>query len=487
VRWENSTEGSGTPYRTLVCYKETLASQPLDPADPPTWTGTWRDIRFSPPADGGRPENSLTGNLYEVTEGAEAAIVVPAADGRMRFWRQTDLARLAPGSAYKLPVGTLGYEWDEDVGDASRPAGVIHLSTTTMINEPVLQDYGANYVQTAATHHLTLYRASSGALVFDAGTIQWSWGLDGSHDRAGPPTDRNMQQATVNLLADMHVQPSTLQGRLSRASPSSDTVAPTSRIAWPAIGAVLLPGQEVVIRGTATDVGGEVGGVEVSTDGGASWHAAAGRSSWSYTWTPSVLGLVSVQSRAVDDSGNIGRPSSAVTVNIAPRGCPCSLWGDWAVPKIRADVDARSVEVGIRFRADQAGFITGIRFYKAPANQGTHIASLWSSGGQLLAQATFSQETASGWQQVNFTNPVAISANTVYIASYHAPNGHYAQDTLYFAASGYDDPPLHALPNSLHAANGVYNYTSDPAFPSSTYNSTNYWVDVVFVPAPRVG
>src|SRR5262249_30084484 len=62
TRWENSIDGSNTPYRTLVCYKETLgpnstppATAAVDPLDPPTWTGTWRDPSKSPPADGGRP------------------------------------------------------------------------------------------------------------------------------------------------------------------------------------------------------------------------------------------------------------------------------------------------------------------------------------------------------------------------------------------------------------------------------------------------
>src|SRR5450631_3538108 len=64
TRWENSVDGSNTPNRTLVCYKETLAFAKLDPGDPPTWTGTWRDPSFSPPADGGKPENALTGSLF---------------------------------------------------------------------------------------------------------------------------------------------------------------------------------------------------------------------------------------------------------------------------------------------------------------------------------------------------------------------------------------------------------------------------------------
>src|SRR4030095_16160024 len=34
TRWENSIDGSATPYRTLVSYKETHANQVIDPADP---------------------------------------------------------------------------------------------------------------------------------------------------------------------------------------------------------------------------------------------------------------------------------------------------------------------------------------------------------------------------------------------------------------------------------------------------------------------
>ena len=59
TRWESSIDASHTSYRTLVCYKETHANAQIDPLDPPTWTGTWRDPRFSPPADGGRHRHHL--------------------------------------------------------------------------------------------------------------------------------------------------------------------------------------------------------------------------------------------------------------------------------------------------------------------------------------------------------------------------------------------------------------------------------------------
>ena len=98
------------------------------------------------------------------------------------------------------------------------------------------------------------------------------------------------------------------------------------------------------------------------------------------------------------------------------------------MPSIVTADDTNAVELGFKFQADTNGQITGIRFYKGPQNTGPHVADLWSSTGTLLATATFSNETASGWQQVNFSNPVAITAGTTYVASYHT-NGDYSVDT----------------------------------------------------------
>ena len=47
---------------------------------------------------------------------------------------------------------------------------------------------------------------------------------------------------------------------------------------------------------------------------------------------------------------------------------------------------------------------------RATGNTGTHVGNLWSASGALLARATFSAETASGWQQVNFASPVPVNA-----------------------------------------------------------------------------
>ena len=322
TRWEPSIDGSNTPYRTLVCYKETSANATIDPADPPIWTGFWRDARFSPPADGGRPENALTGTASEVSAPQDKAITVPQADGRMRFWRNTSIATLGPGQVATLPQSTLGYESDEDVDNGFRPAGLIRLSTTTVAVSQYLYfspSAGYYFANGTETHHLTLYRAPSGALVFGAGTIDWWVAVDSDHAGfTGSPADPDVQQAMVNLLADMKIQPANLQSNLASATASTDTTPPTSTITSPAPGTTVTAGSQVSVSGTAQDSGGVVGGVEVSVDGGASWHPAVGRENWSYVFTAATSGTLNALSRAVDDSGNLEVASPYPTITTQP-------------------------------------------------------------------------------------------------------------------------------------------------------------------------
>jgi hypothetical protein len=332
IRWEDSIDGAATRHRTLVTYKETHADAKIDPAAD-TWTGTWRDARpFNP--EGPQPENALTGTIFTVNAWRNDPLIVPAEYAHLRFWRNTDVAKLEPGERAVLLKGLLGHEWDEDLDNRFRPPGLMRLSETTIDNVPYIQDHGTVYDSGTATHHLTLYRHASGALVFGAGTVQWSWGLDAHHDcDTGVPAeransdstrvgvdpngpDRNVRQATVNLFADMGVQPATLQEDLTLAEASTDTIPPSSTIEAPARDAALSVGP-ITISGRAIDTGGgRVAGVEVSVDGGLTWHPATGREAWSYEWLAESPGHVTVLSRAVDDSGNLERPHAGMPFRI---------------------------------------------------------------------------------------------------------------------------------------------------------------------------
>jgi hypothetical protein len=155
-----------------------------------------------------------------------------------------------------------------------------------------------------------------------------------------------------------------------------------------------------------------------------------------------------------------------------------SLFSPTSTPSILTVNDSSSVEVGFKFDASTNGQITGMRFYKSPQNTGTHVADLWTATGTSLATATFTNETASGWQQVNFSSPIPITAGTTYVASYHT-NGGYSADPNYFATAQ-TNGPLTAPSSSSSGGNGVYAYGSSGLFPTNSFNSTSYGVDVLF-------
>ena len=449
------------------------------------------------------PENALTGQLGMVDSGS-GDLTVPAQYAHLRIWRNTAVAKLTSGQSLTLDPGgdTLGFEWDMDADDGFRPPGEFDMSSTTLTGVNAFYgDYGTTEVDnTTGTHHLTEYRASSGALVFDTGTVDWAWGLDADNPGPSSVVDPNMQQATINVLGDMGAQPSTLMSGMVASTASTDTSPPTSSITSPNAGATVNDGNVITVTGTATDAGGGVvAGVEVSTDGGTSWHPATilGQDnttvSWTYAWNAHGYPSTTIESRAVDDSGNLESPSDARTVTVA---CPCSIWGTSLVPYNVDTGDANAITVGVQFTTSQAMSITGVRFYKASTNTGTHVGSLWTSTGQLLTQGTFTNETASGWQTLSFPSAVAIGPGTTYVATYFAPNGHYSSTPGYFypppsppglGGSTVNSGPVSALRATGVNVNGLYNYGATNTFPTSTSSATNYWVDPIFAPLAAPG
>ena len=158
-------------------------------------------------------------------------------------------------------------------------------------------------------------------------------------------------------------------------------------------------------------------------------------------------------------------------------------------PRSRLRATRQRYELGVKFTSSVNGWVAGVRFYKGAGNNGTHTGTLWSSTGTQLATGTFTNETASGWQTLIFANPVQIQANTVYVASYYDPDGHYAADPDQFYPAPTGSPylqPLYSPPLSRGSGqpattvgNGVFN-AGGPGFPTSTYQGTGYGVDVIF-------
>ena len=217
----------------------------------------------------------------------------------------------------------------------------------------------------------------------------------------------------VNLFADMGVQPGTLEAGLVPANKTTDTTKPVSTINAPS--GTPTVGQAVTITGAASDVGGVVAAVEVSTDSGTSWHRANGDETWSYTFVPATGGSYTIRSRAVDDSVNLSDDTRGRTLTVAGPAY-AGVFTPTAKPVIDIARDPSSVELGVEIQPSVSGTIGGVRFYKGPGNTGTHTGTLWSSTGTQLATATFANESATGWQTVTFASPISVTAGATYVA-----------------------------------------------------------------------
>jgi methionine-rich copper-binding protein CopC len=394
VRWEDSIDASGAPYRTLVCYKESREGVKIDPT--PAWTGTWRDERLSPPYDGGRPENALTGTIYmndRTNVDIGINMQVPSTFADLRFWRNTSVADLADGQTATVGDRVVGYETNEDLDNGFRPAGLIRMSSTTFTTDKhVVVPWGTTVGPGTSTHNITLYRASGGALVFSAGSIQWSWGLDGQHINGASAVSPAMQQATVNLFADMGVQPATLQSGLIRAAMTADVSAPTSAITSPTSSVTV--GVPVTVKGTATDAGGgTVGGVEISVDGGRTWRRAEGTDAWTYSWTPSNVGPTTLLSRAADDSANIQTQFVPASINVLSQPTSTTgLVGAWSF---------------------NAGAGTSLADSSGRGNNGTVSGATWATGffgGGLRFDGVDDWVTVNDAASLDLTNGMTLEA-----------------------------------------------------------------------------
>ena len=276
----------------------------------------------------------------------------------------------------------------------------------------------------------------------------------------------------------MGVQPGALEAGLVPANKTTDTTKPVSTINAPS--GTPTVGQAVTITGAASDVGGVVAAVEVSTDNGTSWHRANGDETWSYTFVPATGGSYAIRSRAVDDSVNLETPGAGRTLTVAGPAY-AGVFTPTAKPVIDIARDPSSVELGVKIQPSVSGTIGGVRFYKGPGNTGTHTGTLWSSTGTQLATATFANESATGWQTVTFASPVSVTAGATYVASYHTSGGAYSADANFFTTS-VTNGSITAPSSAAAGGNGVFRYGAATVFPNQTFQNQNYWVDVLFSP-----
>jgi hypothetical protein len=451
----------------LRCAKETN-SIPHSSIFGGTFTGLWSDGSYVPdtstPSAFG-PENSTTGLISrgEVGFSRSGEFMVSSAESRLRFWRHTPFAT-ANGSASSMFPGALtfcnesdstpacmskyggvGYEWDIDVDNGYRPAGLVRLSTTPMVADEELLLSGAGNsqrVNTTSTHHVVLFRhPSNGAVTLHYGSVAAGHTLDTfRQDEDNPSVPLNaptsdamtsMRQSLINFFADIGLpRPLTLDSALVW-DPITDLEPPTVTISPPGI---VSAGNGLDISGTATQQGqAEVAGVEVAImsypaqPGNVDFHPAVGRNSWRFHWTPEAFGRFTIFARASNALGMMSAIQSAtVSVSVtAVTGAAATLWGS-TVPN-RTQPETTEVEVASQFHSTTDGWLEGIQFYRPGTDTTGHYVSLFrqTPNGTLvrIGNIAVPAGAGAGWVSAAFPRAIRVFGGMTYAVSLHTESG----------------------------------------------------------------
>jgi len=183
IRYEpRNSDNTSIPDRVIICYKN-KALDPLYGTENSSVTVKFRDDPLN------RSEQSLLGSMWagqwEPRKGGYSWVV---ADASNWVFAGTGLK-----NGDRLP-GLIGYEYDKVDTHYPVPPGVEILTSSPVVND-------VNHEQDIS--NATLYTTTSGARVFNAGTFEWSWGLDdnSSIESSWSPGNNSPHPSLVNKAA----------------------------------------------------------------------------------------------------------------------------------------------------------------------------------------------------------------------------------------------------------------------------------------------
>ena len=348
---------------------------------------------------------------------------------------------------------------------------------------PVNNTVGTVALTGTSTQNQTLTAAVSDANGLNGATINYQW-----QQSANGTTWTNVNGATNSTLTLAQAQVGNqvrVNATYTDALGSSENIlsTPTTVVAnVNDLGTVAIAGSTVVgqvLTANVTDLDG-LNGVtptyqwQQSSDG-TNWTNVSGATTQSLTLDSTLVGnQLRVNTSYTDALGTAENILSNPTSFITAVALTQSLFTSTATPTNLNNIDngGDDYELGMRFTTTAIGQIQAIRYYKSPSETGSHVGRIWSSTGQLLASVTFTNETASGWQEQVLANPLAVTAGTTYVVSVNT-------NTAYVSTNaGFASPISNGIINTSVGA-GVYNFTLGN-FPTQTFQNENYYRDIVF-------
>ena len=396
---------------------------------------------------------------------------MPAADGKLRLLaqhRRRDLSRRRDRT--RSPTASLGYEWDDDVDNGFQPAGSDRrlVDDARRPQQSVIRTTADDRRRRRPRTTSPMYRAPSGALVFGAGTVQWSWGLDGNHDR-GDPADPTAHAAGDRQPVRRHGRAAgTLQAGLVAGDgvDRHDRRRPRRSPRRPQAHGRRRRHDRHGHRHGRRRRRRVVGGVEVSTDGGTTWHPATGRDAAGPTRgrrrrRPASRSRPAPSTTAATSS----RPPPAVTSRV---NCPCSLFSTRdprRAGRERRHAASRSACVPRRRQRlrHRRPVLQGHRQHRHARRQPV------DHDGDAARDGDVHERDGDGLAAGHLLDRRSRSPpNTDYVASYHTNAGHYAVDPTR-TSSRAPTPRRSTRPrSSARDGNGVYAYGTASTFPTST-------------------
>lgn len=154
-----------------------------------------------------------------------------------------------------------------------------------------------------------------------------------------------------------------------------------------------------------------------------------------------------------------------------------------------------AITTGVRFTVDADTTVSAIRFWVPTTNTGTYTVALYETTaadpggtGTLLRSASAASGTLTPdtWNNVAIT-PQAITTGKIYTAAVHSSSGRIVATGAVFSGAGISNGGINLLQNGSDpnppglggAFNGVFIEGASLAYPTTAFNTTDYFVDIV--------